>query len=814
MVRRFLTLGLAALIAVALAGGALLYWLAKRAEPSYAGEVGIAGLAHPVRIGFGTHAVPSLEAESIADLMLAQGYLVASERMWQMDLMRRLGSGRLAEVMGERALLADRFFRTLDLAEAARAALDALEAPHREILEAYAAGVNAYREGAAGRLPLEYLIARFEPAPWTPEDSLVIGEYLAWMLSFNAREELVFLRLAARLGNERALELFPSDEGVPAPRDALDLPSYNASGAAALERLLALPASFGLPAPWAASNAWAINGERTAGGVALLANDPHLAPSLPGLWYELEMRAPGYQAAGVSVPGIPLILIGHNPDLAWGFTTAMADTQDIFLERTTPDGGRVLRPGGEEEPVLSSTEEIAVRGRNDPDRLSIRRTSHGVIVNDILGANTDTPMDLTPVATPYLLALRRVSEVPDRALAGIYGLNAARTLEEAVQASLDFRHASQNLMVAHRDGGIAWQLTGVLPKRGRGSGAFPVPGWEPGFGWEGHVPQSENPGIVNPRGYALITANNRTVPLDHPVNIGHTWMAPFRAQRVEELLGQRVSLTASDMADIQRDRVSLQARRFKQAFESLAVEVGELDPEARRIADRYLTDWEGGFEPDSPEAALFVLLRQSLFEHLFGDELVEDLEALMSTVLLSYDALDEAILSGRSSFWDDLRTPAEEGPAHIWARALRSAKAELDRRQPELDEQRLDRLRRLRFPHAFDRIPVLGRLFGIGPLAVGGDTNTLNTMKASPARPEEALIVPSLRVIYTPANWTRTRAVAPLGQSGHRFSPYRDDQLDDWLSGRYHYWPWDGPAGREIGTLVLMPLSGGGEDSP
>jgi acyl-homoserine lactone acylase PvdQ len=805
MVRRVLLFGLLFLILVAVGAGSYLYWAAKRAEPLYGGQVALAGLSAPVTVRYGPHAVPSIEAENIADLMFAQGYVVASERMWQMDLIRRLGSGRLAEVLGEDALKADRFFRTIGLARAASESLAAMERPRRDLLEAYAAGVNAYRDQATGREPVEYLIAGFEPTPWTPEDSLVIGEYMAWTLSFNAREELVFLRLAGRLGNERAFELFPTDEGIPAPLDARDLPEYHISSMEGLDELLALPARFGLPVPGAASNAWAINGQRTADGGALLANDPHLAPSLPGIWYELEMRSPGYHAAGVAIPGIPLVAIGHNEDLAWGFTTVMADTQDIFVERPSADGNRVLRPQGRTEAIASRVEELRIKGQDEPERLTVRSTSHGVIINDILGSSTGTPMDLATVETPDLLALRWGSEVPETAFTGLYELNTARTLGDARRASLKFKHVSQNLMAVHRDGRIAWQVTGLLPNRGRGSGAFPSPGWEPGFGWEGYIPQAENPGIANPPGYALVTANNRTVPVGHPVNLGHAWMAPYRAERIEALLGSRIALSAQDMTDIQLDRVSVQLRRFKDALEQVAAEVRQLDPEARRIADDYLGPWNGGFELDSRSAAFFVLLQRSLFEHLFGDELGEDLPALLSIAILSYNALEEAIFSGRSSFWDDQGTPEQEGPAHIWVRALRSAKAELDRLQPELREQRLEQIRQLSFPHAFVRMPILGGFFGIGPIPVGGDTHTVNAAKASPAEPGEVLFIPSMRVVYTPSDWRQSRGTLTLGQSGHRFSPYRDDQLKDWLGGRYHPWPWNGPApGSEIGVLVLQ----------
>ncbi|MCG6862609.1 MAG: penicillin acylase family protein [Chromatiaceae bacterium] len=809
MVRRILLVSLAALFALCIAVAAYLVWAAKRSEPVYSGTVEAAGLNNPVKVRFGPHAVPTIEAETLQDLLFAQGFLTAAERMWQMDLMRRLATGRLAEVLGVEALATDRMFRTLGLGQAARESFSALRDSERDLLESYTAGVNAYRKHAANRLPVEYLIARFEPSPWAAEDSLAIGEYMSWLLSFNAREELIFMRMAAKLGPERARELFPTDEGILAPEPAAEVFASSDAPVERLGELLAMPAVWGLPVPGAASNAWAVNGKRTEDGVALLANDPHLAPSLPGLWYELEMLAPDYHVAGASLPGVPLVLIGHNDDLAWGFTTAMADTQDIFVERLTEDGGSVATPRGGTEQIQTRTEEINVRGKSDPIRIEIRSTAHGPIINDILGETTGTRMDFAQVGTKHLLALRTNLDVPERSIEAFYKLNTARSLSEGRAAIADLKHSAQNLMLAHRDGGIAWQISGAIPVRGEGHGAFPSPGWEPGYGWQGYYPSGQNPGITNPPGYALVTANNRTVPIDHPIHLTHSWMAPFRSERIEEMLNtRRYPLNAQDMARMQLDRISIQARRFKKALGSVAAQLRELDPKARKIADEYLMTWDGSFEPDSRPAALFALLQPALYEHLFGDELGEDLPLLMSIAIVSYNALEEALYTGRSSFWDDVRTPEREEAAHIWARALRSAKSELDNRLPELGRQRLDRIRYLYFPHAFDRIPLLGSLFGIGPIAVGGDTHTLNTMKTYPTDPGRGRFVPSMRVIFTPSDWSLTRGTLNLGQSGHRLSPYLADQLNDWLGGRLHTWPWNGPEpGSEIGMLVLNPTA-------
>ncbi len=787
----------------------------KGAEPRYTGDLILPGLAAQVEVRYGPHAVPSISAEGVTDLLFAQGYVVAAERMWQMDLMRRLAQGRLAEVFGEDALPADRLMRTIGLGAAARQALDALEPPYRDYLDAYAAGVNAYQAQAAGRLPIEYRIAGFAPEPWRAEDSLAIGEYLAWVLSYNLRGELVWLRLARRLGNVRAAELFPTDEGIAAPEGAAGLPSDLveptpgpgvAALAAALGPILDLPARWGLPVPAPASNAWALRGDHTADGQPLLANDPHLAPSMPGIWYELELRAPALHVAGVALPGVPLVLIGHNADIAWGFTTVNADTQDLFVERPTAQGDRVERPDGASAPIAERTQLIAVKGRPEPVALVLRSTNHGVVLNDVLGDQTGTLLDLPGLDTQALLTLRWATEAPDRAFAGLARLATATSLEEGRAAGLEFTHAAQNLMLAHRDGGIAWQVTGRLPLRGRGLGAYPVPGWEPGYGWTGTVPGSDNPGLIRPPGGILITANNRTIPANFPVNVSHSWSAPYRAQRIAELLAEGPPQNAASASRMQQDRISPQARMYLAALRALLPKLREVDPEARRIAERFLLDWGGGFVPDSRAAALFSLLRPALYRSLYGDELGDDLGPLMSLDIAFYSPLDEAIRGQPSTFWDDIGTPGREGEAEVWGRALRAAWADLQTLSPEADGQRLDRVRHLTFPHAFAKAPILGPLFSVGPVPMAGDGATINVAKADPGHPGEVLFAPSCRAVFTPGDWTKSRLTLPLGQSGHRLSPYRSDQLADWLGGASHPMPWGGPApGAEIGILTLRP---------
>jgi penicillin amidase len=485
----------------------------------------------------------------------------------------------------------------------------------------------------------------------------------------------------------------------------------------------------------------------------------------------------------------------------------MADTQDLFLERAVAGGAAVERAGGAPEPVRLRVEAIGVRGRAEPERLAVRETTNGVVLNDIVARPAGTPQDFPAWQGPHLLTLRSSLEVPDGALAALYRINRAMSVEALIEAAQGVRHAAQKLMYAHRDGQVGWVMTGALPVRQGSAGAFPVPAWLGGYGWLRHFPAGHNPAVAGAgsQGF-LVAANDRALPADYPGHVGSSWQPPYRALRIRELLEGARRLGPEDLAAIQGDVRSLEAARYQQALARLAPELGVLDPHAWAIARDALLQWDARLDPESASGAFLVLLRPRLAEAIFGDELGEDLSDLMAISALAHNFLQEVVAGGHSSFWDDLRTPEVERPAQIWARALHRTGAALAERFGSPPAARLEAVRSLVFAHAFHWVPGLGPLFDGRALGVGGDDHTVSAMKATLLEPGRSMFVPSYRAVIAPGDWRRSRGTNTLGQSGHRFSPHRADQLRDWRGGRTHPWSWEGPGpGRVRGQLVLVP---------
>ena len=783
--RRFFLRGVIAVLILALLTVVAVGGLLWGTLPPQSGRFALAGLSVPVDIVQDEYGIPRISAANELDAAEALGWLHARDRMFQLEALRRGGSGRLSELAGPAALRLDRFSRTLGLAQSARADYGALPADTRAMLDAYARGVNGWLQ-ARGRLAAPEFIALGAPEPWEPWQSLLWAKVMGLWLSGNWRLELDRARLAGILTPERLAELWPADESPGRP-DLAGLPD-----AAHLARLVAAVPTFPVdaPLPSTASNAWAVAAERSTTGQPLLASDPHLGFQAPILWYlaRIEIAAmPGQPArmlAGATSPGVPFVVIGRNDRVAWGFTTTHSDTQDVFIERLagpdayqTPDGPR---------PFTSRQERIGIRGQ-DAEVLTVRETRHGPVVSDL---------DATPPGDT-VLAVQMANLAPgDTAAAGLHALNRATSLGSARAAAALITAPAQNLMVAARDGGIGMFLTGRTPVRRAGDGTLPAPGWDGSHDWTGWIPFDAMPHVENPPGGVLANANNRVQRAGAEPYLGRDWFGDWRFRRILDLLGQRRHHAPEDLAAMQRDTVSLFARDMLPVLRAIP-----RPPGAAGAARDLLLGWDGDMLASAPQPLIFnAWWRVAADMALAMGGVPEGAWRATPEFLRFVLARD-----GAGAHW--CRPAGEAGPAPqacdaLVARALEQAVATLSEQfGPDIAAWRWGTAHVARFEHPLLRlIPLLRDWTRIGG-PTGGDDQTIS--RGGMGGGDFAHVQGAgLRAVFDLATPDGVAAIIGTGQSGHPLSTHWADQNPIWGG--------QAPDGALLLPLAPVPAQSGG----
>ncbi|MGP1396154.1 MAG: penicillin acylase family protein [Inquilinaceae bacterium] len=781
---------LAVVVVVAVVGG--IVWL-RTGLPTVEGTIALPGLDAPVTVVRDADAIPHIFAESETDAMFALGYLHAQDRLWQMDMQRRIGAGRLSELVGGATLPMDRLMRTLGLYRLAEAEYERLPASSRVLMDRYAAGVNAWMDTRSGALPPEFYVLRYRPDPWRPADSLVWGKLMAMQLSSNYREELLTARIAAALGEDAVDALLPPSVG--APPTTL---SGSAAGIGTIERLAAaLPPPLG---PNRASNAWVLAGDRTATGAPILATDPHLGLAAPILWYLVHIETPDLTLTGATVPGAPAVLIGHNTHVAWGLTTTGGDVQDLFVERLDPDSpDRYLIQGGS-APFETRTERIAVRGA-DPETVTIRHTRHGPVISDI------APDTAEALAEGEVMALAFTALADDDTTAqSLFLLNRARDAAAVRAAARLWVAPQQNLFYADTAGTIGFVAVGRVPLRTQGDGSRPVPGWTGEYDWTGTAPFAALPQGENPAAGLYVNANNAIVGPDFRPFIARRYDEPYRARRIEQVLD---GVGAADMAAnqaLQMDTVSLAAEALMPAM--LAVRATEARAAEALAA---LRRWDHRMDRDRPEPLIFVAWLEELGRVLYADELgplFEDLDASTPSLILE-------TLGGSGAWCDDTGTPdrtetCDDALAVSLATALDRLEAAFgsDPSAWRWGEAHIAPLAH----QVFGRIPVINRLIDLSTATDGGrfTVNRGSFADRSDDGPMYRHVHGAgMRVVFDLSDLARSRFVIATGQSGHPLSNQFGAFVERWRDGEGVALTGDRAAlaATAIGTLILTPAS-------
>jgi penicillin G amidase len=788
---------------VAIAAGAIGVTVAtrrimRRPVPKPAGRAFVDGLRSPVEIIRDEWGVPHLYATNDMDLFFAQGFVHAQDRLFQMDLNRRIGLGRLAEITGPLGVAFDRFARYLGWPRAAAVQVAGGDESTRAVIDAYAAGVNAFI--ASQPLPAEFKVLAYQPEPWDALATSAWGTVLAWGLSCNWETELLRAWLLDELGPERALAMTPvyrSGYTTTLPDEQVGRRLAEGLLRAFQETVAHGPVGMPVFGQGIGSNNWVVAGSRTASGRPHLANDPHLPPVFPTIWYANHLIGGGYHVTGFTLPGVPGVIIGHNEYCAWGVTNAFPDVQDVYIERFDPADPAHYQVDGEWETAEVHEETIKVRGLRNV-KLKTRTTRHGPVFSDMLGGvHPDLSYSWTLFhAGSHIQSVLATNRATDWA-----------TFRDGLRY---WSFPSQNVVYADTHGTIAYMMPGLVPRRRRGDGLSPVPGWVRDYEWDGFLPFDELPCYVNPPEGYLATANNCMAGDSFPYLLTGEWLPDYRVHRIRELLGQKDNLTLDDHGRIQNDSVSPMAQRFL-AFALPAVD-GEpvRDPKLQGALNR-LSTWDGNMTVDSIPATLcfgwLVHFTHAAVVQAVGEARAATLLAkggqigfpFMPFYEISYElALRWLEASARHHANLDPvgdKEPTMNDDLPDWIGDVRplllpALHRTLDVLQKEFGRNPSEwiwgRLHRIEFEHEMTRLPGIGRLWKPISIPAPGDGYTINQSDLTPHfPPEPSNIIASCRLIVDVGDWDECLAALPGGQSGHPASPHYQDRIAEWREGRY-----------------------------
>lgn len=752
---------LALILLVPLAG---YFWL-RTSLPLTNGTVRVAGVDGPIEIVRDADGVPHIFATTDHDAFYALGYVHAQDRLWQMEMNRRIGAGRLSELLGEATLSIDKFQRTMGYYRTAQGDLAAIEPRSRQALEAYAAGVNQWlAEGHT--LPPEFILLGATPEAWQPADSLVWQKMMSWDLAGNYDLELLHQQLAQALGPERAAQLLPDY-----PADGVNILanlSIDPAGAATLLEIdRTLERNFARGGRESGSNNWVIAGSRTESGKPILADDPHLGTSIPSIWYLVEIQGDTLHAIGSTFPGVPGIVIGHNERVAWGVTNVGPDVQDLYIERINPANPNQYEVDGDWEELTIAEETIIIDGAEEPLRWAARSTRHGPLISDVSDMGLPLALQWTAI------------QPGDTTIDAFIGLNYAADWEDFTTALEKFVTPSQNFVYADVDGNIGYYAPGHIPIRTTGhDGTLPVPGWTSEYEWQGFIPFSELPHAYNPPEGYIATANNRVVDDAYPYLLGTDWAPPYRAERIVELIERMGSngetISVDDVAAMQADQTSTQVRTLLPFLLSVPAN----NARQQQAIDR-LQGFDGVMRMESIAAAIYQAWMLHLERAMFEDDLRAALFEQMSTranPLFLTNVLNDAVQG--AAWCDNVLSAPVETCIETAQTALDNALDDLGERMGDnMDGWRWERIHITQYPHnPFSQVSYLKWLFH-RTIPNGGDRYTVNVAPVKLAEPYVQTHSPGYRHIVDLSNIADSRFMITTGLSGNVLSRHYDDLI-------------------------------------
>ena len=749
--------------------------------PDYDGEEYSKDVMSSVEIYRDSLAIPYIKAPNDLDAYFALGYVHAQERLFQMDLIRRAGSGRLSEIFGKRTLPYDKMFRTLGLQRVVEQNLPKTDKQTLQVLSAYSAGVNYFIHQNKDNLPLEFAVLGYKPDDWKPVHSLLIAKMLAWELNISWWTDFSFTHLVQKFGAEKVKEILPNFEQNKEYIISKQIKSLELINSGLVNTDKKFREFVGFDGTHIGSNNWVVNGAHSTSGKPIIANDPHLAFQAPGRWFIAVIKADNKTMAGLTLPGIPGIVIGKNDRISWTVTNVMADDADFYIEQLDSSKSNYLLDGTWEK--LNVIKEIIHIKDEDDIELKIKQTHRGPIISDIHPYNVMYPNKYrkNPVVSMRWTAFDYSSE-----LSAFLAINNAKNFGEFKEAVKYYHAPGQNFVYADIDGNIGYICGAKLPIRKTSSPTLVFDGTTSNSDWSGYVPYDEMPKIYNPPAGFIATANNKVVE-SFPYHISNLWEPNSRILRITSLLKSKEKHSVKDFKAYQNDYYSEYASELV-PFIIDAFKNAEISDKNLNLALKVLKKWDFKIGADSQAPTIYTNFLQHLIENIFADEMGKTyLKEYCFIANIPYRVVLQLLYQNSSSWFDNVKTSKYEMRDDIIRKSLTDALLELEYKYgSSLYLWQWGNLHQITFKHSFNGFSSFTDKFvNIGPFEIGGDGTTINNGEYSFNKPYANNLGPSMRFIFDFAEPDNFYCILPTGQSGHIFSSNYKNMTKKWLTGKY-----------------------------
>ena len=770
--KKIIKYSLIVIVLISIGGYFYVRQLKKSGLPDYNQNIQISGLQKPVQVYRDAQGVPHIIAQNEHDLYTVVGYLSAQDRLWQMDLLRRVTQGRLSEIFGEKFIDTDVLLRKLRMPATSEKLYATLEDSIKNPLKYFAAGVNQYIVDQGDDLPFEFKVLGYKPEKWKPEQSLNLVGFMAWNLELGYKMEALLHHLKDKVTPEQFSELLPDYQSM----NTYVYPTYKYDAKIVRDTVLEVALNnINQLAPdiFNGSNNWVVSGQKSTTGKPLFSNDMHLGLDLPGIWTRMHFIIPGQlNVTGVVLPGEPFVVAGHNEYIAWGMTNVMLDGADFYMETINPENKSQYKFNGQWRNMTVKKEKIYVKGTDKPVEKTLYFTHRGPIFTSFDDIKT------MPVSMHW------VGNEDSREIEALYRLSTARNWQEFTMAIRGFQSVSQNIAYADINGNIGIHMTGRVPVRNAPGYLF-LPGDTDQYDWKTYVPFDSLPYEYNPQRGFVSSANNKTISdAEYPYYISEWYDVPYRIKRIRQMLTAKDKLSPEDFKQMLNDHHSVQADEIKPVLLQHLTKAENLTPEESKALD-ILKNWDNVYDKQATAPAIFDQTMITLVKELVGDQMDEAAYKMYNKSLLASKYLIYNVFDKNNSAWsDDVTTKSKEDFHQIVVRAFKHSIQSLHKKYGQVDQIHWGDIHRLKLEHPLGKVKILDMLFGLNrEYAAPGNPNTVNPFTYSYDSPFDANMGASEKHIFNTADWDRSYSILPTGISGNPASKFYGSQAKAFVNG-------------------------------